>query len=665
MGQAEVPYLWRAMHHARQLPALMALSVLLLLPCAPRACASDMHDVMYSTWGSEKVQEWAANILPDGPSLSAFAAQTIDGPALVRLSSEDLKGFGIKSIGHRKKLLTALAKLQRDSLLEETESAESCDSDSCLGKAEQTIVSDKVAEPVKDTRDLVPDMVPDVFEELANQEPEATAPVAGLTHHKSVSENISLDEFADAAFPLDDNSNYNSLAIQAAQRDQDEVKANKLFARASFMESNRNDVWSNLGLSHQNTANIFLQQGNKKGARKRALRHLQEAINALDMAIALGDGSQRPRRNHVLGILQREFPSKCPVSGDSPDACDVYDRQVKALQLVEDGDSEAAVLSLCKLASAIEIHVSEKEKKRGTLLAQTVFRAKAVFTVCGVVAFPDLMPPRLIDQVHKAQQDVFSDFESQIPHDKPAYSTEAPFEDPKFGAAEHSPDRFELKFPQRAPFTDRPFSANRFLLSLVKSALGSARIELDTFSSVTARPGAPDQHWHSDVGHLWKNSKNYLSIPAQGLIVIVPLMNLTKKTGTTEFMLGSHKEENPGRRLDNSDFVVPLYRFYGKAGSFLYFDPRVMHRGLANKSKRKRPITYMGYVHEWYYDTVNFKIKHTASFDNYKTLAEKKLFSRIDHNAYVLQLEKLVQEAGHDLDALQSVYDYKQVNLVL
>lgn len=299
------------------------------------------------------------------------------------------------------------------------------------------------------------------------------------------------------------------------------------------------------------------------------------------------------------------------------------------------------------------------------LLAQTYFRAKAVFTVCGVVAFPDLMPPKMIEKVHQAQEAVFSEFEVHIPSDKPAYNTDTPYEDPKFGAAEHSQDRFELKFPQRAPFTDRPFSANRFLLSLVKSALGSARVELDTFSSVTARPGAPDQHWHSDVGHLWKGGKDYLSIPAQGLIVIVPLMNLTRQTGTTEFMLGSHREENPGKRLDSADFVVPLYRFYGKAGAFLYFDPRVMHRGLANKSLKKRPITYMGYVHEWYYDTVNFKIKHTAGFDNYKTLAEKKLFSRIDHNAYVQLLEKLVKDAGHDLDGLQSAYEYKQVNLAL
>ncbi len=43
---------------------------------------------------------------------SAFAANDIDGAVLPELTAEDLTGLGITSIGHRRKLLAAIAALR-------------------------------------------------------------------------------------------------------------------------------------------------------------------------------------------------------------------------------------------------------------------------------------------------------------------------------------------------------------------------------------------------------------------------------------------------------------------------------------------------------------------------------------------------------------------------
>ena len=52
-------------------------------------------------------------VLPDGTSLSSFANQVVDGRKLAHLTSDDLKVFGIKSVGHRKKILArVIRKLQ-------------------------------------------------------------------------------------------------------------------------------------------------------------------------------------------------------------------------------------------------------------------------------------------------------------------------------------------------------------------------------------------------------------------------------------------------------------------------------------------------------------------------------------------------------------------------
>ncbi len=47
-----------------------------------------------------------------------------------------------------------------------------------------------------------------------------------------------------------------------------------------------------------------------------------------------------------------------------------------------------------------------------------------------------------------------------------------------------------------------------------------------------------------------------------------------------------------------------LHHSHLGSGSAVVFDLRIRHRGTANRSPQRRPIVYLSYVHDWYYDKV-------------------------------------------------------------
>ena len=57
------------------------------------------------------VDEWLRG-LGLGQYAPAFAANDINGEVLPELTAEDLTGLGVTSIGHRRKLLAAIATLR-------------------------------------------------------------------------------------------------------------------------------------------------------------------------------------------------------------------------------------------------------------------------------------------------------------------------------------------------------------------------------------------------------------------------------------------------------------------------------------------------------------------------------------------------------------------------
>lgn len=57
-------------------------------------------------------------------------------------------------------------------------------------------------------------------------------------------------------------------------------------------------------------------------------------------------------------------------------------------------------------------------------------------------------------------------------------------------------------------FSSRELIRNPLLFTFCKSFLRTNSLEIDTHSSVTSLPGAPNQHWHHDTGALFSHEES-------------------------------------------------------------------------------------------------------------------------------------------------------------
>jgi ectoine hydroxylase-related dioxygenase (phytanoyl-CoA dioxygenase family) len=232
---------------------------------------------------------------------------------------------------------------------------------------------------------------------------------------------------------------------------------------------------------------------------------------------------------------------------------------------------------------------------------------------------------------------------------------------------QRSPGRYELLSPMAPPFTSEELLRNPLLLPLVERALGTNRIEVDTHSSVTSLGNTPAQHWHRDAGFIFKNQVKE-QLPPHGLVVFIPLIDVTKSMGPTNFLTGSHIQCKPRDEkeinlanwiLKECPFVGPSVQTPAPKGSAIVFDMRILHRGLANKKPIRRPQLYVTFFQEWFVDHVNFNAKQSSQFDMLPKKA-RKMLSRVDTKQYVLDLENKLKDMGIDVTELQSSYDYKK-----
>jgi ectoine hydroxylase-related dioxygenase (phytanoyl-CoA dioxygenase family) len=142
--------------------------------------------------------------------------------------------------------------------------------------------------------------------------------------------------------------------------------------------------------------------------------------------------------------------------------------------------------------------------------------------------------------------------------------------------------------------------ANPFVLSLVRAILGENCV-LGSLGSVTALPGAEEQHIHRDHPFLFNDEAIDTLMPAYAVNAIVPLVDVDEHRGTTRVWLGSHRvwRDADARQLPFDDLATSV-------GSCVLMDYRLLHGGTAN-AKHVRPILYVIYQRPWFKDYVNFK----------------------------------------------------------
>lgn len=163
--------------------------------------------------------------------------------------------------------------------------------------------------------------------------------------------------------------------------------------------------------------------------------------------------------------------------------------------------------------------------------------------------------------------------------------------------------RYMLSVDLEPPF-DRPaLFASPPLVAIARAVLGPAAV-INSMAVVVALPGAAAQRVHVDHEPLFpRDGAASMAVPAYALTGIVPLIDLTESTGSTEVWPKGDAPSVPDtwtQKLAGST-VLEL-----AAGDAAFIDYRVCHCGTANPGPAPRPILYIVYSRPWFRDADNF-----------------------------------------------------------
>ena len=419
------------------------------------------------------------------------------------------------------------------------------------------------------------------------------------------------------------------------------------FRAAAFFSSYSAHEWVNLGRAHG-------QQAERRASwDAEAQRLLREAVACFDMAHWLAARADAlAGRKRMLQHLQTNYKMReaCPA-----DNCELYGTMTR---VVNESPLDLSTLKMFCTEQNLKVRVSDDERMRGFASAHTLRLAWLALKVCGVVAMEGAVEPQAANAAGHAVAAHFEETKARMRALVPEvldpstpFSGKTSIQTTWLDATERSKLRFEVPLPLAPPYLDEALTSSEPVLSLVKGALRSRRLELDTFSYVVSMAGAPAQHWHTNADPLFAEWRGE-DVPPHGVLAMVALNALTKESGRTEFVLGSHLTSLKGVAVSE----LPEASFALKQGDAALFDARIRHRSGANKSPKDRALLYIAYVHEWWQDKSNLKTPQTVGWDQHNTTRARKLFQRLDAKAWTSKLETLLGVQGVDLDDLRSTF---------
>lgn len=152
------------------------------------------------------------------------------------------------------------------------------------------------------------------------------------------------------------------------------------------------------------------------------------------------------------------------------------------------------------------------------------------------------------------------------------------------------------------------FTANIFqevakpMIELVQSL--SPRVDfLHYWGAIPSMPGSGPTDMHRDIYPISNDLKDDndideldVALPPYYFTVLMPLVEITKENGPTEFIKGSHRHKSVD--VKNAKITAPLL----SPGDLVIFDGRMFHRGGGNTSNEERLIAYMTFTASWYHD---------------------------------------------------------------
>jgi hypothetical protein len=165
--------------------------------------------------------------------------------------------------------------------------------------------------------------------------------------------------------------------------------------------------------------------------------------------------------------------------------------------------------------------------------------------------------------------------------------------------------RFEIALRLNGVFGRPDLFANPLLLNLLGPLLGNNLMRLGSVTAVASFPGAGMQHIHRDHQQLFHEFAQIgPALPLYAVNVSIPMIDIDPITGPTGIWPGSHRWQEQQQATPQGMVSIPFQR-----GDAVLMDYRTMHTGLANNSQTVRPILYLVYTREWFFDDNNHRTR--------------------------------------------------------
>jgi ectoine hydroxylase-related dioxygenase (phytanoyl-CoA dioxygenase family) len=161
-----------------------------------------------------------------------------------------------------------------------------------------------------------------------------------------------------------------------------------------------------------------------------------------------------------------------------------------------------------------------------------------------------------------------------------------------------SPDLIaDLRDHPQLPFSFPMLYEHTAVLAVAEAVMGPKLI-LSYFSFDAGLPGAHEDVVHSDSSLLFPEA--YLPTPAFGLVIGVPLADLTEASGATEIWPGGTHHMTCPMEVQQHAAAMTSLRVTMKAGSVMLRDLRTWHRAMPNRTSEPSPKFTLVYTRPWY-----------------------------------------------------------------
>lgn len=265
----------------------------------------------------------------------------------------------------------------------------------------------------------------------------------------------------------------------------------------------------------------------------------------------------------------------------------------------------------------ISLAITPEEKAAGHLTPEHIQTALAALRDDGFVVLENVVSSESLDAL---REKMLADVEAFT--NRP----DAPFNFNRGNVQQDPPP-----FP---PYLFRDVLVNDFVIDVTRAALGPG-VTNAFYSGNTAIKSEEEQPVHADTGQLFPGLE--VATPAFGLVVNVPVVDMSAENGSTGIWPGTHKDttvaiadgdikatpEALARWREKTTPIQPDV----KRGSILIRDIRLWHNGMPNRTDTPRPMIAMIHWVGWwkYIDKLTFP-KGTEEFFQHPELRTNAVF---------------------------------------